>query len=92
MLACFIQVFLEDAVYLKDRPDLLGLVVKTWHDFESGESDSDDEESTGPVSLSFTIKGNRAIGTQRSNTQTRTEKKKGLDPWSMIWIHRNKVA
>ncbi|KAF9214147.1 hypothetical protein BGZ59_004238 [Podila verticillata] len=45
------KVFLEDAVYLKDRPDLLGLVVKTWHDFESGESDSDDEESTGPIGL-----------------------------------------
>ncbi|KAF9319589.1 hypothetical protein BG003_008696 [Podila horticola] len=51
MLACFIQVFLEDAVYLKDTPDLLGLVVKTWHDFESGESDSEDEESTGPIGL-----------------------------------------
>ncbi|KAG0035031.1 hypothetical protein BGZ81_001541 [Podila clonocystis] len=45
------KVFLEDAVYLKDRPDQLGLVVKTWHDFESGESDSDDEESTGPIGL-----------------------------------------
>ncbi|KAG0036590.1 hypothetical protein BGZ82_004001 [Podila clonocystis] len=45
------KVFLEDAVYLKDRPGLLGLVVKTWHDFESGESDSDDEESSGPIGL-----------------------------------------
>ncbi|KAF9326960.1 hypothetical protein BG006_009673 [Podila minutissima] len=51
MLACFIQVFLEDAVYLKGRSDLLGLVIKTWHDFESGESDSEDEESTGPIGL-----------------------------------------
>lgn len=53
MLAYFNQVFLEDTVYLKGRPDLLGLVIKTWHDFESGESDSEDEESTGPVSFSF---------------------------------------
>ncbi|KAG0083417.1 hypothetical protein BGZ93_007448 [Podila epicladia] len=45
------KVFLEDAVYLKGRPDLLGLVIKTWHDFESGESDSEDEESTGPIGL-----------------------------------------
>jgi hypothetical protein len=66
MLACFIQVFLEDAVYLKDRPDLLGLVVKTWHDFESGESDSDDEESTGPVSFSFLCNN----GGVRRNGQT----------------------
>lgn len=44
-----LQVFLEDAVHLKDDPQRLGLVVKTWHDFDSGE-DEEDEDSTGPVS------------------------------------------
>ncbi|KAG0371329.1 hypothetical protein BC939DRAFT_456985 [Gamsiella multidivaricata] len=39
------KVFLEDAVYLKDQPERLGLVVKTWHDFDSGESDTEDEDS-----------------------------------------------
>ncbi|KAG0258694.1 hypothetical protein BG011_003152 [Mortierella polycephala] len=45
------KVFLEDAVYLKDKPERLGLVVKTWHDFDSGESDSEDEDSSGPLDL-----------------------------------------
>ncbi|KAF9187278.1 hypothetical protein BGZ51_001435 [Haplosporangium sp. Z 767] len=45
------KVFLEDAVYLKDKPERLGLVVKTWHDFDSGESDSEDEDSSGPLEL-----------------------------------------
>ncbi|KAF9563770.1 hypothetical protein EC968_004713 [Mortierella alpina] len=45
------KIFLEDAVHLKDKPDRLGLVVKTWHDFESGESDSEDDVSSGPIGL-----------------------------------------
>ncbi|KAF9114604.1 hypothetical protein BGX27_010360 [Mortierella sp. AM989] len=50
---CFssLQVFLEDAVHMKDHPELLGLVVKTWHDFEAGPSDSEDEDSTGSLDL-----------------------------------------
>ncbi|KAG0064809.1 hypothetical protein BGZ89_008829 [Linnemannia elongata] len=44
------KVFLEDAVHLKDDPQRLGLVVKTWHDFDSGE-DEEDEDSTGPLEL-----------------------------------------
>ncbi|KAF9087619.1 hypothetical protein BGX23_007983 [Mortierella sp. AD031] len=44
------KVFLEDTVHLKDDPQRLGLVVKTWHDFDSGE-DSEDEDSTGPLAL-----------------------------------------
>ncbi|KAF9922081.1 hypothetical protein FBU30_007833 [Linnemannia zychae] len=44
------KVFLEDAVHLKDQPQRLGLVVKTWHDFDSGE-DEEDEDSTGPLGL-----------------------------------------
>ncbi|KAF9127721.1 hypothetical protein BGW39_005675 [Mortierella sp. 14UC] len=44
------KVFLEDAVHLKDDPQRLGLVVKTWHDFDSGE-DEEDEDSTGPLGL-----------------------------------------
>ncbi|KAF9937602.1 hypothetical protein BGZ67_001059 [Mortierella alpina] len=45
------KIFLEDAVHLKDNPDRLGLVVRTWHDFESGESDSEDEATSGPLGL-----------------------------------------
>ncbi|KAF8931972.1 hypothetical protein BGZ58_007312 [Dissophora ornata] len=42
------KVFLEDVVHLNDAPERLGLVVRTWHDFDSGENDSDDEDSNGP--------------------------------------------
>ncbi|KAK3809579.1 MAG: hypothetical protein J3Q66DRAFT_354282 [Benniella sp.] len=45
------KVFLEDAVHLKDNPERLGLVVRTWHDFESGESDSEDEDNIGRLEL-----------------------------------------
>ncbi|KAF9962960.1 hypothetical protein BGZ70_007756 [Mortierella alpina] len=45
------KIFLEDAVHSKDNPDRLGLVVRTWHDFESGESDSEDDVSSGPIGL-----------------------------------------
>ncbi|KAI1307210.1 hypothetical protein EDD11_004563 [Mortierella claussenii] len=45
------QVFLEDAVHLKDQPERLGIIVKTWHDFDTGESDDEDDEATGPLSL-----------------------------------------
>ncbi|KAG0001731.1 hypothetical protein BGZ79_004220 [Entomortierella chlamydospora] len=45
------KVFLEDAVHLKDQPERLGLVVKTWHDFEGDPSDSEDEDSTGSLGL-----------------------------------------
>ncbi|KAF9359745.1 hypothetical protein BGX26_011518 [Mortierella sp. AD094] len=45
------KVFLEDAVHVIDQPERLGLVVKTWHDFEAGPSDSEDEDSTGSLGL-----------------------------------------
>ncbi|KAG0220651.1 hypothetical protein BGX31_010746 [Mortierella sp. GBA43] len=49
------KVFLEDAVHLKDQPDRLGLVVRTWHDFESGESDSEDEDFIGRPELQHVV-------------------------------------
>ncbi|KAF9432992.1 hypothetical protein BGZ76_010027, partial [Entomortierella beljakovae] len=45
------KVFLEDAVHIKEKPEFLGIVAKTWHDFESEPSDSEDEDSTGSLSL-----------------------------------------
>ncbi|KAF9974860.1 hypothetical protein BGZ65_008535 [Modicella reniformis] len=38
-------------VHLKGHPERLGVVVKTWHDFDSGESDSEDEDSIGSLEL-----------------------------------------
>ncbi|KAF9585448.1 hypothetical protein BGW38_002362 [Lunasporangiospora selenospora] len=49
------KVFLEDIVYRKDKPEIYGLVVKTWHDFESGDSDSEDEDSSGPLKLQYVL-------------------------------------
>ncbi|KAF9917292.1 hypothetical protein BX616_001418, partial [Lobosporangium transversale] len=49
------KVFLEDAVRLKDQPEQLGLVVKTWHDFDSGDSDEEDEDSIGPLNLQHVV-------------------------------------
>ncbi|GJJ70416.1 ubiquitin-conjugating enzyme E2 O [Entomortierella parvispora] len=45
------RVFLEDAVHHRDNSARLGLVVKTWHDFDAGESDSEDEDNIGPLAL-----------------------------------------
>ncbi|KAI8601300.1 hypothetical protein EDD21DRAFT_374849 [Dissophora ornata] len=49
------KVFLEDVVHLNDAPERLGLVVRTWHDFDSGENDSDDEDSNGPLDLQHVV-------------------------------------
>ncbi|KAG0319887.1 hypothetical protein BGZ99_004862 [Dissophora globulifera] len=48
------KVFLEDAVYQKDKPEQLGLVVRTWHDFDSGE-DNEDEDTIGPLALQHVV-------------------------------------
>ncbi|KAG0229729.1 hypothetical protein BGW41_002900 [Actinomortierella wolfii] len=49
------KVFLEDTVELKSKPGLQGIVVKTWHDFEDHESDSDEDELAGTPALHHVV-------------------------------------
>ncbi|KAF9969977.1 hypothetical protein BGZ73_007432 [Actinomortierella ambigua] len=49
------KVFLEDTVELKTKPGLQGIVVKTWHDFEDHESDSDDDDLAGTPALHHVV-------------------------------------